>query len=62
MVGIRINPKLGYVEGNVCLICGEFNGIDTTSSREYEGSGSGAWSRKKFEIIYNSMLNKWQIV
>lgn len=53
----RINPLKGYIKGNVCLVCLEFNGTDHSSDLKYSNGGSGAWSREKFNFFLKHIKN-----
>ena len=59
----RINPLLGYIKGNICFICYEFNTPDYTSMYKEKQTGSGAWTKEKFKIfIYSVRAHKNRLV
>lgn len=48
----RINPNIGYMKNNVCLICLEFNtSIRISKYFEIEEIGNSGWNREKFEYL-----------
>lgn len=47
----RLDPLLGYTEGNVVFICWEFNTFDNTHRIVYSNGGSCNWSKDKIEKI-----------
>lgn len=51
----RIDIKKGYIKGNVCLICNEFNTIDN-SSRHKIDNRSGGWNKKKFQFFLKNIV------
>ena len=54
----RINPLIGYMKTNVCLICNIFNTGDFTANalNKNDVKGSSAWSKEKFELFMISLL------
>ena len=55
----RIDVTRGYVKDNICLICAEFNGTDTTARLKYKGNGgSGGWNKEKFNFFLSHITNK----
>lgn len=56
----RINPRLGYIKDNVCLICAEFNGVDHTKNIKYSNGGSGYWSKEKFNFFLLTITNSFK--
>lgn len=52
----RINPNKGYTKDNICLICVEFNTFDCSAAIKYSNSGSGNWSKDKFNYFINQLL------
>jgi hypothetical protein len=50
----RINSRLGYTNENTVLICLEFNSTDQSSVHE-RATGSGQWSKAKFEYLLTNM-------
>lgn len=50
----RINNRLGYTNENTVLICLEFNSTDVSSIYE-SATGSGQWSKAKFEYLLANM-------
>ncbi|KAG5188728.1 hypothetical protein JKP88DRAFT_177681 [Tribonema minus] len=47
----RRDVHVGYTGRNCCLVAAEFQGIDHTVDSKYGGTGSGAWSRSKYEYF-----------
>lgn len=48
----RINPSIGYIKKNVCLICLEFNtAIHISKHLTDKEMGNGGWNREKFEYF-----------
>lgn len=47
----RLNGKIGYTKENTILICVEFNSIDRSIEATYKNSGSGQWSKEKFNFL-----------
>ena len=52
----RINPLLGYIKTNICLICWEFNTSSFETVAKNEIHGSSAWSKEKFELFMISLF------
>lgn len=51
----RIDPLIGYIKGNVCFICVEFQTPDYTSMYKEKQTGSSAWTKDKFKIFIDSV-------
>ena len=47
----RIDVKKGYIKGNVCLICLEFNTPDYKNIYKYQEEGSSGWNKEKFKMV-----------
>ncbi len=47
----RIDPKHGYIPGNVCLIARGFQSTDITRVAKYPGTGSSGWSKMKVNYM-----------
>jgi len=50
----RINNRLGYTNENTVIICLEFNSTDRSSISD-DATGSGQWSKAKFEYLLANM-------
>ncbi len=47
----RIDARKGYVKGNVCFICLEFNSADHSVKFKYDCFGNGGWSLLKVQML-----------
>jgi len=56
----RIDSLKGYVKDNICLICREFNGSDHTANNKNGFTGSGAWTKEKFQVFLKSIQEKYK--
>lgn len=55
----RIDPTKGYILGNICIVCSEFNGSDQTTKMKRSNGGSGGWSQEKFKKFLTAIINRW---
>jgi hypothetical protein len=46
----RLNVTVGYIKGNICLVCQEFNSTDRSASNP-EAEGCGGWSKEKYAYV-----------
>ena len=53
----RLDTTKGYVKGNVCLICHEFN-----TSVQTGGDGNSGWSKEKIETLKLALKEKYNNV
>ena len=52
----RIDVSKGYMKDNVCLICYEFNTMDSSLVyKNNEDTGNSGWTREKFNVFLNSV-------
>jgi len=54
----RINPLLGYIKGNICFICCEWNTSDQSIMYKEKQEGSSSWSPEKFKIFIDNVRNQ----
>ena len=52
----RIDVLKGYIKGNVCLVCIEFNTFDNTLRSKTIVQGSSGWNKEKFELFKISIF------
>lgn len=53
----RLDPTRGYEINNIAFVCKEFNTFDYTATAKHEATGSGSWSRAKFQYFVECYQN-----